>query len=83
MDLNGNGITVSKAVMEKLNAKLPKQPDGKPVHPIEAMYLKSVVDDYKKMANPSRWAWSFQYPRTTMNVTGWLWRFEPGYYAHL
>jgi nitrate/nitrite transport system substrate-binding protein len=34
MDLNGNGITVSNAVMEKLKAVLPKQPDGKPVHPI-------------------------------------------------
>jgi nitrate/nitrite transport system substrate-binding protein len=32
MDLNGNAITVSNAVMEKLKVKLPKQPDGKPVH---------------------------------------------------
>ncbi|MDP3441206.1 MAG: ABC transporter substrate-binding protein, partial [Azonexus sp.] len=46
MDLNGNAITVSNAVMEKLKVKLPKQPDGKPVHPIKADYLKAVVDDY-------------------------------------
>ena len=34
MDLNGNAITVSNAVMDELKKKLPKQADGKPEHPI-------------------------------------------------
>ena len=48
MDLNGNAITVSNAVMDELKKKLPKQADGKPEHPIKAEYLKAVVDDFKK-----------------------------------
>ncbi|WP_407275085.1 CmpA/NrtA family ABC transporter substrate-binding protein [Halothiobacillus sp. DCM-1] len=48
MDLNGNAITVSNSVWAAMLPALPKMPDGKPVHPISAEYLKPVVADYKK-----------------------------------
>ena len=35
MDLNGNGITVSNEIWDKMKAHIPSQ-DGKPVHPIKA-----------------------------------------------
>ena len=37
MDLNGNGITVSNEIWEKMKAHIPVE-DGKPVHPIKADY---------------------------------------------
>ncbi|QID19013.1 ABC transporter substrate-binding protein [Nitrogeniibacter mangrovi] len=83
MDLNGNGITVSNEVMEKLKKKLPLQADGKPVHPIKAEYLKAVVDDYKKEGKPFKMGMVF--PVSTHNyelryylASGGL---NPGYYA--
>jgi nitrate/nitrite transport system substrate-binding protein len=83
MDLNGNGITVSNEVMEKLKKKLPLQPDGKPVHPIQAKYLKEVVDDYKKEGKPFKMGMVF--PVSTHNyelryylASGGM---NPGYYA--
>jgi len=83
MDLNGNGITVSNEVMEKLKKKLPLQPDGKPVHPIKAQYLKEVVDDYKKEGKPFKMGMVF--PVSTHNyelryylASGGM---NPGYYA--
>lgn len=85
MDLNGNGITVSKAVMEKLKARLPKEADGKPVHPIKAEYLKSVVDEYRKDGKPFKMGMVF--PVSTHNyelryylASGGM---NPGYYAPL
>ncbi len=83
MDLNGNGITVSNAVMEQLKKKLPLQADGKPVHPIQAKYLKEVVDDYKKEGKPFKMGMVF--PVSTHNyelryylASGGM---NPGYYA--
>ncbi len=83
MDLNGNGITVSNEVMEKLKAKLPKQPDGKPVHPIKAEYLKSVVDDYKKEGKPFKMGMVFPVSTHNYELRYWLASggMNPGYYA--
>ncbi|MGH1352869.1 MAG: CmpA/NrtA family ABC transporter substrate-binding protein, partial [Methyloligellaceae bacterium] len=47
MDLNGNGITVSNSVWAEMKKHLPKRPDGRPVHPIRAEYLKPVIEMYK------------------------------------
>ncbi|TOC55761.1 ABC transporter substrate-binding protein, partial [Vibrio parahaemolyticus] len=47
MDLNGNAITVSNDTWEQMKPHIPKQPDGKPVHPIKADSLKPVVDSYR------------------------------------
>jgi nitrate/nitrite transport system substrate-binding protein len=85
MDLNGNAITVSNSVMEKLKAKLPKQPDGKPVHPIEAKYLKAVVDDYKREGKPFKMGMVFPVSTHNYELRYWLASggMNPGYYAPL
>jgi len=52
MDLNGNGITVSNDIWKQMKPGIPKQNDGKPVHPISAKYLKPVVEKYKAAGRP-------------------------------
>ena len=52
MDLNGNGITVSNDVWEQMKVHIPKDENGKPVHPIKADALKPVVDKYKAEGKP-------------------------------
>ena len=44
MDLNGNAITVSNAVWEKMAPLVPAGPDGKPLHPIEASALRPAIE---------------------------------------
>ena len=50
MDLNGNGITVSNDIWEKMKPNVPME-GGKPVHPIKADALKPVVEEYKTNGN--------------------------------
>jgi len=85
MDLNGNGITVSNAVMERLKEKLPRQADGKPVHPVKAEYLKAVVDDYKKEGKPFKMGMVFPVSTHNYELRYWLASggMNPGYYAPL
>jgi len=85
MDLNGNAITVSNEVMAALKEKLPKQPDGKPVHPIKAEYLKEVVDDYKKAGKPFKMGMVFPVSTHNYELRYWLASggIKPGYYAPL
>ncbi|MCP5146244.1 MAG: ABC transporter substrate-binding protein [Gammaproteobacteria bacterium] len=83
MDLNGNGITVSKDVWEKMSAALPKGPDGKPVHPISASYLKPVVDGYKAAGKPFNMGMVFPVSTHNYELRYWLAAggLNPGYYA--
>lgn len=83
MDLNGNAITVSNAVMDKLKGKLPKGPDGKPVHPIKAEYLKAVVGEYKKAGKPFKMGMVFPVSTHNYELRYWLASggLNPGYYA--
>jgi nitrate/nitrite transport system substrate-binding protein len=85
MDLNGNGITVSNAVMAKLKEKLPRQADGKPVHPVKAEYLKPVVDAYKKEGKPFKMGMVFPVSTHNYELRYWLASggMNPGYYAPL
>jgi len=83
MDLNGNAITVSNAVMGKLKAKLDKQADGKPVHPVKAEALKAVVDDYKKEGKPFKMGMVFPVSTHNYELRYWLASggLNPGFYA--
>ncbi|PKO85207.1 MAG: nitrate ABC transporter substrate-binding protein, partial [Betaproteobacteria bacterium HGW-Betaproteobacteria-12] len=83
MDLNGNAITVSNAVMAKLKAKLDKQADGKPVHPVKAEALKAVVDDYKKEGKPFKMGMVFPVSTHNYELRYWLASggLNPGFYA--
>jgi nitrate/nitrite transport system substrate-binding protein len=83
MDLNGNGITVSKPVWEEMKKRIPKGADGKPVHPIKADYLKPVVEAYKKAGKPFNMGMVFPVSTHNYELRYWLAAggLHPGYYA--
>ena len=82
MDLNGNGITVSNAVWEKMKEHL-EMKDGKPVHPIKADALKAVVEDYKKEGKPFNMGMVFPVSTHNYELRYWLASggLNPGTYA--
>jgi len=83
MDLNGNGITVSNDVWEQMKPHIPMGPDGKPLHPIKADYLKPVVDAYK--ADGRSFKMGMVFPVSTHNYELRYWLaaggIHPGYYS--
>ncbi len=83
MDLNGNGITVSNEVWEMMKPHLPKRPDGKPVHPIKAEYLKKVVDKFKADGRPFNMGMVFPVSTHNYELRYWLASggIHPGYYS--
>ncbi len=83
MDLNGNGITVSNDVWKKMKPNIPKQADGKPVHPISAKYLKPVVEEYKDEGKPFKMGMVFPVSTHNYELRYWLAAggLNPGYYA--
>ncbi|WP_105103701.1 CmpA/NrtA family ABC transporter substrate-binding protein [Microbulbifer pacificus] len=83
MDLNGNGITVSNAIWEQMKPNIPRQPDGKPVHPIKADALKPVVDKYKADGKPFNMGMVFPVSTHNYELRYWLAAggIHPGYYA--
>lgn len=83
MDLNGNGITVSNAVWEEMKPHLPKQPDGKPLHPIKADALKKVVDRYKAQGKPFNLGMVFPVSTHNYELRYWLAAggIHPGFYS--
>ena len=83
MDLNGNGITVSNEVWEQMKPHLPKMEDGRPEHPIQAKYLKKVVDDYKAQGRPFKMGMVFPVSTHNYELRYWLASggMNPGYYA--
>ncbi|CAA6826090.1 MAG: Nitrate ABC transporter, nitrate-binding protein [uncultured Thiotrichaceae bacterium] len=82
MDLNGNGITVSNTVWEKMKPHL-EMKDGKPVHPIKADALKPVVDAYKDEGKPFKMGMVFPVSTHNYELRYWLAAggLNPGYYA--
>ena len=83
MDLNGNGITLSTAVWEQMKPNLPKMPDGRPVHPIRADYLKPVVDSYREQGEPFKMGMVFPVSTHNYELRYWLAAggIHPGFYA--
>ena len=82
MDLNGNAITVSNQVWDKMKAHIP-QKNGKPVHPISAESLKPVVDEYKNNGKPFKMGMVFPVSTHNYELRYWLAAggLNPGYYA--
>ncbi|MEP3561795.1 MAG: CmpA/NrtA family ABC transporter substrate-binding protein [Marinobacter sp.] len=82
MDLNGNGITVSKDVWETIKPQLAKDGD-KPAHPISAATLKPVIDQYRDRGE--RFKMGMVFPVSTHNYELRYWLaaggLNPGYYA--
>ncbi|TNC93226.1 CmpA/NrtA family ABC transporter substrate-binding protein [Thalassolituus sp.] len=83
MDLNGNGITVSNDIWEQMKPNIPKQADGKPVHPIKADALKPVIDKYKAEGKPFNMGMVFPVSTHNYELRYWLAAggINPGYYA--
>lgn len=83
MDLNGNGITLSNDVWAEMKPNIPKQADGRPVHPIKADYLKPVVDKYN--ARGDKFKMGMVFPVSTHNYELRYWLaaggIHPGFYG--
>ena len=82
MDLNGNGITVSNKIWDKMKKHVPHE-GGKPVHPIKADYLKPVVEEYKQEGKPFKMGMVFPVSTHNYELRYWLAAggIHPGYYA--
>ena len=82
MDLNGNGITVSNEIWDKMKKHVPVK-DGKPVHPIKADYLKPVVDEFIDEGKPFKMGMVFPVSTHNYELRYWLAAggIHPGYYA--
>ncbi|GLX81836.1 CmpA/NrtA family ABC transporter substrate-binding protein [Thalassotalea eurytherma] len=83
MDLNGNGITVSNEIWKQMKVNIPKQADGKPVHPIKADALKPVVEKYADQGKPFNMGMVFPVSTHNYELRYWLAAggIHPGYYA--
>jgi len=83
MDLNGNAITVSNDIWAQMKPNIPKQADGRPVHPIKADALKPVVDAYKAQGKPFNMGMVFPVSTHNYELRYWLAAggIHPGYYA--
>ncbi|HBM58391.1 MAG TPA: nitrate ABC transporter substrate-binding protein [Citreicella sp.] len=83
MDLNGNGITVSNEVWEKMLPHVPKQADGRPQHPISAEALAPVVDSFRAEGRPFNMGMVFPVSTHNYELRYWLAAggLNPGYYS--
>ena len=83
MDLNGNGITVSNAVWEKMKVNVPTGADGKPQHPIKADALKPVIESYKTEGKSFNMGMVFPVSTHNYELRYWLASggINPGFYS--
>lgn len=82
MDLNGNGITVSNEVWEKMKPHIPME-DGKPVHPVKADALKPVIDAFRSEGRPFNMGMVFPVSTHNYELRYWLAAgdIHPGFYS--
>jgi nitrate/nitrite transport system substrate-binding protein len=83
MDLNGNAITVSNEIWKQMKVNIPKQADGRPVHPIKADALKPVVEKYLNEGKPFNMGMVFPVSTHNYELRYWLAAgdIHPGFYA--
>ncbi|MBA6264250.1 CmpA/NrtA family ABC transporter substrate-binding protein [Colwellia sp. Bg11-12] len=83
MDLNGNAITVSNEIWKQMKVNIPKQADGRPVHPIKADALKPVVEKYLDEGKPFNMGMVFPVSTHNYELRYWLAAgdIHPGFYA--
>ena len=83
LDLNGNAITLSNKVWDRIRPDLPKGPDGKPIHPISAKYLKPVVAEFKAQGKPFTMGMVFPVSTHNYELRYWLAAggLSPGFYT--
>lgn len=82
LDYNGNGITVSNELWEKMKPAIPKDADGKPIHPITADSLKPIAE--QAIADNAKLKMGMVFPVSTHNyeIRYWLAAsgIKPGFY---
>ncbi len=83
MDLNGNGITVSNSVWEQMKANIPKDDQGRPMHPISAEYLKPIVEAERDEGRAFNMGMVFPVSTHNYELRYWLAAggLHPGYYS--
>lgn len=72
MDLNGNGITVSNEVWSQMKPNVPKDANGKTIHPIKADAIKPVVESYKTDGKPFKMGMVFPVSTHNYEIRYWL-----------
>lgn len=82
LDLNGNAITLSNKVYAMIAPTLPKDADGKPVHPISAAVLKPVAAKLKAEGKPLKMGMVFPVSPHNYELRYWLAAggINPGFY---
>ncbi|MGE0628750.1 MAG: CmpA/NrtA family ABC transporter substrate-binding protein [Hyphomicrobiaceae bacterium] len=83
MDLNGNGITVSNEIWALMKPHIPKNADGKPMHPIKADALKPAIEKLRSEGKPFRMGMVFPVSTHNYELRYWLAAggIRPGYYS--
>jgi nitrate/nitrite transport system substrate-binding protein len=83
MDLNGNAITVSNEVWDYMLPELELGADGKPVHPIPASALATVIEDFDFMGRSFNMGMVFPVSTHNYELRYWLAAggIRPGYYS--
>jgi len=83
MDLNGNGITVSNEVWDRMRPHIPSMADGRPQHPISAAALAPVVAKFRDAGRPFNMGMVFPVSTHNYELRYWLAAggLNPGYYS--
>ncbi len=83
MDLNGNGITVSKEVWDMMKKATPELAGATPPRPVKADALKPVVQTFKTGGTPLRMGMVFPVSTHNYELRYWLAAggIHPGYYT--
>lgn len=83
MDLNGNAVTVSNDVWNRMKPHIPNGPDGKPVHPVKADALKPVVEAFRKEGRTFNMGMVFPVSTHNYELRYWLAAggLHPGFYS--
>ena len=72
MDLNGNGITVSNEVWERMRPHIPSMDNGRPQHPISAEAHVPTVEEYRAEGKPFNMGMVFPVSTHNHELRYWL-----------
>ncbi|MGC3967881.1 MAG: CmpA/NrtA family ABC transporter substrate-binding protein [Pirellulales bacterium] len=83
LDLNGNAITVSNRVWEKIQAADERLRSPTPTHPISAAALRPVIDEYRAAGKDFNFGMVFPVSTHNYELRYWLAAagIHPGYYT--
>jgi nitrate/nitrite transport system substrate-binding protein len=83
MDLNGNAITVSNAIWERMQQLDPRLAQPRPPRPISAAALKPVVEEWKARGDPLQMGMVFPLSTHNYELRYWLAAagINPGFYT--